>query len=194
MSEETPSQSDSFQLQMIELLMRGGLYLPTSSYFIEGEVTPRMAGDLSRALHVLEALGDPITIYLNTPGGDITAGLAMYDMIRACRAKTTIIGQGEIMSMGACILQAADHRVLAPNTFVLVHVGYTGTATDIPENTIRQATAYKKMSDTMYSIIARRLGLGREEMLDRFRYDTFLTAKQAVKAGLADAVMKPARF
>jgi ATP-dependent Clp protease, protease subunit len=187
---ESPSQSDAFQLQMIDTLLRQGLYLPTSTYFIDGEVTPRMAGDLVRALHILEAIGEPITIHLSTPGGDMTAGLDMYDAIKACDIPITIIGRGEVMSMGAVILQAAPVRLLTPNTTVLVHVGYGHTGSDLPENIVSQAKSCKRLSDRFYSIIGRRIGLSRQEMLERFRWDTFLTASQAVKLGLADGIKK----
>jgi ATP-dependent Clp protease protease subunit len=189
MPNDPSSQADSFQLQMVELLLRSGLYLPTSTYFIDGEVTSRMAGDLSKALHILEAVGEPITIHINTPGGDMGAGLAMYDRIRACKPKVTIIGEGEVMSMGACVLQAADHRLLSPNATVLIHTGCTSTGMGLPEDTLRIATAYKKTSDTVYSILAHHMKLSRKDMLEKFRYDTFLTARQAVKLGLADGII-----
>lgn len=179
-------QNDSFQLQLIELLMRGGLYLPTSTYFLDGPVTPRMAGDFIRAMHVLEQLGEPITIHLSTPGGDVTAGLDIYDAIKAAKVPVTIIGRGEIQSMGTVILQAAKVRLLTPNTLVMMHIGFGNTAVDLPENVIRQAQSVRALTNRCYDLIGSRIGLSRKEMLEKFSYDSYFTAKQAIRLGLAD--------
>src|SRR5690606_37086620 len=63
----------------------------------------------------------PITIYLNTPGGEVYTGLSLYDAIRRFPTKVTIIGSGECMSMGAFLLQSADERLLDENTTVMLH-------------------------------------------------------------------------
>lgn len=175
---------------MIELVLRNGLSLPNSTYYVDGPVNEQMAGNLARALHVLDSLESPITIYLSTPGGDRAAGIGMYDLIVACKSPTTIIGYGEVASMGVLILQAGKTRLLTPNCQLLVHSGHAQTGFDMDENIHRQAISAKKSAELVYNVIGKRIGLSGKEMATRYQWDTYLTAKQAIAAKLADGIFK----
>jgi len=84
----------------------------------------RMAQTLIKNINVLQKLSfDPITIYMQTMGGCWYSGLGIYDVIKVCKCKTTIIGYSQICSMGTVIMQAADRRVLMPNCMFMCHYG-----------------------------------------------------------------------
>lgn len=78
-----------------------------------------------KGLHVLEAKNSkPITILMNSPGGDWYHGMAIYDAIKCSPCKITIRVYGHAMSMGSVILQAADHRIMMPRSRFMIHYGY----------------------------------------------------------------------
>src|SRR5690606_18287679 len=85
-----------------------------------------MAAKLIKSMHVLESENsNPITIILNTPGGDVYQAMAIYNTLRASPCVITIIGRGIIMSAGSIIMQAADkgRRILAPDSVFMIHEG-----------------------------------------------------------------------
>ncbi len=84
-----------------------------------------MAESVIKAMYLLETLSsDPITILMNNPGGHFFHGLAIYDAIGTAKSHCTIKVYGQAMSMGSVILQAADTRVLMPNSKFMIHYGY----------------------------------------------------------------------
>jgi len=84
-----------------------------------------MAESVIKAMYLLETLSiDPITIIMNNPGGDMFHGLAIYDAIQTEKSHCTIKVFGQAMSMGSIILQAADNRVMMPNSKFMIHYGY----------------------------------------------------------------------
>ena len=176
--------------QLTEQTVRGGICIISGTLFLEGAVTSEMATTLARQLHILDLLGGEITIYLSSPGGDLAAGFAMYDLIKACKSSVTMIGYGEIMSAGVLILQAADKRLLMPNCSVMVHIGYGQTGMDLPENVVRQAESIKDSTQRAYKLLAERIGISVKDMHDLYKFDTFVAARKAVQLGLADAVFK----
>ena len=191
MATETPSSlAESTAFQLTEQTVRGGINIMTGTLFLEGEVNSEMATTLARQLHILSFLGGEITIYFSSPGGDLAAGFAMYDLIKACPSSVTMIGYGEIMSAGVLILQAADKRLLMPNCSVMVHIGYGQTGMDLPENVVRQAESIKDATQRAYKLLAERIGISVKDMHDLYKFDTFVPARKAVQLGLADAVFR----
>ena len=84
-----------------------------------------MAESVIKAMYLLETLNsDPITILMNNPGGDFFHGLAIYDAISTTKSHCTIKVFGHAMSMGSIILQAADTRIMMPNSRFMIHYGY----------------------------------------------------------------------
>ena len=96
----------------------------TSEY--ESGVDHLMAESFIKGLHVLESKNDnEITIIMNNPGGEWYHGMAIYDAIQNARCHCTIKVYGYAMSMGSIILQAADKRILMPNSRFMIHYGGT---------------------------------------------------------------------
>jgi ATP-dependent protease ClpP protease subunit len=86
-----------------------------------------MAEYFIKGMYFLEARkNEPITILMNNPGGDWYHGMAIYDAIRTSSCHCTIKVYGHAMSMGSIILQAADHRIMMPNSRLMIHYGYNG--------------------------------------------------------------------
>ena len=111
--------------------------LKTRSILLSGEVNKALAERVVRNLLILEAENhDPIKIFIDSPGGDVDAGYAIFDMIRFVEAPVYTIGMGLVASAGALILLAApkDRRLGLPNSHYLIHQplsGMRGVATDI---------------------------------------------------------------
>lgn len=93
----------------------------------ESGVDNFMAEYFIKGMHILNSISDkPITVIMNNPGGDWYHGMAIYDAIETSRSHVTILVYGHAMSMGSIILQAADHRVMMPNSRFMIHFGYDG--------------------------------------------------------------------
>lgn len=159
----------------------------------ESGTDPKMAERIIKALHLLDQKNEPITIIMNNPGGDWYAGMAIYDAIKACQSEITIKVLGMAMSMGSVILQAADHRALAPNSRVMIHYGFAGM--DGHSKTFQKwAEEYKRIDSEMESVLLAKIKEKHptftidklKELLD---HDTILTARDAVNLGLADEVL-----
>jgi ATP-dependent protease ClpP protease subunit len=86
-----------------------------------------MAEFFIKGMHALEVKNKkPITILMNNPGGDWYHGMAIYDAIKCSQCHCTIRVYGHAMSMGSIILQAADRRIMMPNSRFMIHYGYDG--------------------------------------------------------------------
>jgi ATP-dependent Clp protease protease subunit len=126
-SAEAPGMPDPLVMKMLK----------TRSILLSGEVNKQLAERVVRSLLVLEAMSDePIKVFIDSPGGDVDAGYAIFDMIRFVNAPVWTIGMGLVASAGALILLAAprERRVGLPNSHYLIHQplsGMRGVATDI---------------------------------------------------------------
>ena len=113
-------------------------FLDTRQIILSGEVNKELAEKVIRQLLILEAdsATKPIYVYIDSPGGDVDAGFAIFDMIRFIKPPVYTIGMGLVASAGALILLAAskNHRIGLPNSHYLIHQplsGIKGVATDI---------------------------------------------------------------
>ena len=112
-------------------------FLKTRQIILSGEVCKELAEKIVKQLLILEADSDkPIYVYIDSPGGDVDAGFAIFDTIRFINAPVYTIGMGLVASAGALILLAApkERRLGFPNSHYLIHQpssGMKGVATDI---------------------------------------------------------------
>lgn len=87
----------------------------------------RMATNFIKNINFLDTISDkPILIHMFSPGGEWSAGMAMFDAITSCRSFVTILAYGQAESMSSIILQAADFRVMSPYSYFMSHYGSTG--------------------------------------------------------------------
>lgn len=131
-----------------------------------------------------------IEIHLNTTGGSIFAGFTLIDFIRDLRArghKIDITVFGHAASMGAVILQAADHRVIGQNAFLLIHEGsmFTGGDAGQIEDEVK---LFRKLQARMLAILTERSTKGNKIKTGWRRTDWWLTAEEALELELVDEV------
>ena len=158
-----------------------------------------MAGRLIKAMHVLESDGDePITILMNTPGGDWHHGMAIYDELRYHRGShLTIVAYGYARSMSSIILQAADRRILMPSTTLMLHHGLC-THTGVSGTVIAWADHERDVIlPLMYEIYQEGMAwAGKKVSIKKVKKicgdaDHLFTATEAVERGLADEIFGP---
>ena len=131
-----------------------------------------------------------IQMYINSPGGVIYAGLAVYDTMQWLRPDVSTFCMGMAMSMGAVLLAAGQHekRYALPNSTILIHQplgGAEGQATDI-EITAREILRLRR---SLYEILAKHTGQPMERIVQDSDRNYYLTAAQAVEYGLIDEVL-----
>jgi len=172
-------------------------FLEQRKIFLWGAVTDETAKDLTEKLLYLEATepGKEIFFYMNTPGGSITAGMAVYDTIKMISSPVTVVVTGMAASMGSILLSAAPkgRRLLYPHSRVLIHQPlisgrFIGPATDINI----QAQEMEKLRAELNGILATASG----QPLERIQRDTdrdfYLNAQEAIAYGLADRIVDKA--
>jgi ATP-dependent Clp protease protease subunit len=132
-----------------------------------------------------------IALYINSPGGSVTAGLAVYDTMEYIKPDVTTYCVGQAASMAAVLFAAGakGKRVILPNSRILIHQpwasGLGGQQTDIEIH----ARDLLKMRDRLDEILASHTGRSKEEIHDDTERDRILSADEAVKYGIADRVM-----
>ena len=166
-------------------------FLKTRQILLSGEVNKVLAEKIVRQLLVMEADSDePIRIYIDSPGGDVDAGYAIFDMIRFVKAPVYCIGMGLVASAGALILLAADksRRIGLPNSHYLIHQplsGIKGVATDIEIHAQELEKTKAKIND----LIAQETGKPLEQVAKDTDRDYWLSATEAMEYGLISKVV-----
>ncbi|MEL5336984.1 ATP-dependent Clp protease proteolytic subunit [Serratia nevei] len=161
--------------------------------FLNGEVNDDVAEMLCAQLLFLEAENPekPIHLYINSPGGAITSGLAIYDTMQYLRAPVHTLCMGTARSMGSFLLMAGEpgYRMALPNASLHVHQplgGFQGQASDI----LIHAEEMKRTKDTVIRLYAKHCGLSYEEVERGLDRDRFMTADEAAAWGLIDRVLR----
>lgn len=161
--------------------------------FIGGEIDDHMANLVVAQLLFLEA-EDPdkdIHLYINSPGGVITAGLAIYDTMQYVRPAVSTICIGQAASMAAVLLAAGakGKRYALPQARIMIHQplgGAQGQSTDVQ---IR-AKEILRVREVLNGILAEATGQSRERVNDDTERDNFMSATEAQEYGLIDAVVR----
>jgi ATP-dependent Clp protease protease subunit len=160
--------------------------------FLNGEVNDAMSATICAQLLFLEAENpkQPIALYINSYGGVITSGLAMYDTMQFIRAPVHTLCMGTARSMGSFLLMGGEpgHRVALPNASLHVHQplgGFQGQASDV----LIHAEEMQQVKHRMTMLYAKHCGRTYEEVEKTLDRDKFMTAEQAVEWGLIDRVL-----
>ncbi len=170
-------------------------FLKERKIFLWGAVTDESAKDITERLLYLEAIGPgkPITFYINSPGGSITAGMAVYDTMKLVTSPITVVVTGMAASMGSILLSGAPkgRRLLYPHSRVLIHQPLisgrmVGPATDINI----QAKEMEKLRSELNQILADASGQPIERINRDTDRDFYLNAQEAIAYGLADRIVE----
>lgn len=166
-------------------------FLKTRQIILSGEINKENAEKTVRQLLVLEADNDkPIYVYIDSPGGDVDAGFAIFDTIRFINAPVYTVGMGLVASAGALILLAApkDRRLGFPHSHYLIHQpssGMKGVATDIEIHAAEIAKTKAKIND----IIASETGTALDKVAKDTDRDYWLDANESVEYGLISRII-----
>ncbi len=183
--EESPRGERSFDIY--SRLLRDRIVM------INGQIEPQMANSIVAQLLFLESENPnaDISVYINSPGGDVSAGWAIMDTMQYIKAPISTIGMGLVASMGSVLLAAGDKgkRFALPNTKIMIHQplgGFEGQVTDVE---IR----VKELQRTKAALIkqmAQFTGRSEQELFDAMERDNWMTAHEAADFGLIDKVLE----
>ena len=161
--------------------------------FITGEITDASANTIVAQLIYLEAKNPSkdISLYINSPGGSVTAGMAIFDTIQYIKCDVSTICIGMAASMGALLLSSGTKgkRMCLPNSEVMIHQpmgGVQGQASDI----LISANHIIKTRSKINKILSANTGKTVEEIEKDVDRDYFMTAEEAYKYGIVDKVIK----
>ena len=171
---------------------------------LNGPVEDNMANSIVAQMLFLESDNPDkdINLYINSPGGAVTAGLAIYDTMQYIKSDVRTIVMGQACSMGSFLAQAgtAGKRVVLPESRTMIHrvsSGTRGTSGSVHvqelqfEDAVRSMEESKKINKRLTELYVRHNSKGKqyEELFETMKFDTFLNAEEAVEYGLADMVV-----
>ena len=163
--------------------------------FLDGEIRDDMADLVVAQLVFLESENPKkdINLYINSPGGSVTAGLAIYDTMQYIRPDVNTICIGQACSMASLILAAGAEgkRSVLPNARVMIHQPYGGAEGQASDIIVanRELQRIKKITT---EILSRHTGKSFDEISTLIERDYYMDASEAVKLGIADRVMRKA--
>ena len=167
-------------------------HLMNRRIFIHGEINDESANDfLSQMLYLEQESSEPITIYINSPGGSVNAGLVIYDCIQSSEVEINMICAGMAASMAAVILAGGQkgRRFILPHSKVMIHEPL------ISHGVGGSATSIKNISDSIIetrelvnNILAKHTGKTVDEVNKATSFDNYMNAEEAIQFGLCDAI------
>ena len=188
MSEEKDKKTNS----VAEIIQ--SKFLEERKIFLWGEVSDRSARDLTEKLLFLEANdpGKEITFYINSPGGSITAGMAIYDTMQLISSPIAVVVTGMAASMGSILLcgPTKGRRLLYPHSRVLIHQPLiTGRMVAAAVDINIQAQEMEKLREELNGILSETSGQPLEKIQQDTDRDFYLNAQEAIEYGLADEIV-----
>ena len=169
--------------------------------FLQGEVEENMANHLVAQLLLLDSQSNtPIQMYVNSPGGSVTQGLAIYDTMKLIKSDVHTIVIGQAASMGSLLAQAGNKRYITANARHMIHrvsSGTGGTSGSIHiqelefEDAKRRLEESKKLNERLTQIYVNHNTKGKtyDELYEIMKFDTYLSAAEALEFGLVDEVI-----
>lgn len=171
---------------------------------LQGPVEDYMANLVVAQMLFLESQNPekPIKLYINSPGGSVTAGLAIYDTMQFVKCPVHTMVMGQAASMGSFLAQAgaAGHRYVLPESRTMIHrvsSGTRGTSGSVHvqelqfEDAIRSMEESKRINKRLTELYVKHNSKEKQydELFETMKFDTFLSAEEAVEYGLADRVI-----
>ena len=176
-------------------------FLRDRKVFLVGEVNDESCNTLIKQLLLMEGEDNsrPITLFINSPGGDVSSGLAVYDTIRLMKSPVTAVVTGIAASMGSIIMLAcdSDKRFMLPSSRILIHDCSWGRR-DLggykPHEVEQELNQLKATNARLLSIISSRCGKTLKQVAKVTKDDRYFDAKEAIDFGLVTAVLDEDSF
>ncbi|HBL55184.1 MAG TPA: ATP-dependent Clp protease proteolytic subunit [Candidatus Lambdaproteobacteria bacterium] len=186
MIKEKDEETDDFDSMSSKLLK-------SRTVVISQQVDAKLSAKVLSLLVLLEQEGPemPITVFINSPGGEIFSGFAIFDMLKFITCPVTTIVTGFAASMGSILSLAADkgRRFAMPQAKIMIHqpllMGYQGRASECEI----QAREILKTRDHLVKLYAEQTGKSQEEIKKALDRDNWFTAEEALEYGLLDKVV-----
>ncbi len=166
-------------------------HLMSRYVFINGDINDDMANDFLSQLLFLEQSPEPITIYINSHGGEVNAGLMIYDAIQGCKLDINMVCTGKAGSMAAIILAGGQkgRRYIMKHGEVMIHEPLIASGVG------GSATSIKKISESILEtreivnrILAKHTGKSMRDINKATGYDNYMKAEEAIAFGICDSI------
>lgn len=155
-------------------------------------VTSETANIIQAQLLYLDQIEEtPISIYINSPGGECISGMGIYDTIQYINSETNSCCTGLAASFGAILLCCCTHRTALPNASIMIHQplisggGISGQATDI----MIEAREMEKTKKKIYEVLSKHTGRSFQEVWDACERNNWMTSQEALNFGLIDEII-----
>ena len=160
---------------------------------LKGEINHESSDALVEQILLLAAEDPkkPIDLLINSPGGEITAGMLIYDVIQGCPAPVRLFCQGRAYSMAAVLFASGQHgRYILPNSEVMLHEPLLGNRVGGNASSIKSISeSLMETKQKLNRLLAKHTGKAEEEIEEAIAYDHFFNAEDAVAFGLADRIV-----
>ena len=157
--------------------------------FLTGEIDDNLASLITGELLYLDSLNNnDISLYINSPGGSVSAGLSIYDTMKYIKSNVITIGLGMCASMASFLLSSGDTRYALPNLEVMIHEplgGASGQASDIKI----LSDHILKIKDKVNHILAKNTGKKVSQIEKDTRKDNYMSAEEALNYGIIDKII-----
>lgn len=167
--------------------------LANRKVFIEGEIEREKANEFIKKIMLLniESTTEPIDVLINSPGGEINAGLLMYDVIQASKAPIRTYCIGTAYSMGAVLFACGIHgRYMLPHSELMLHEPLLGNRVGGNASSIRSISeSLMETRKKINGILAKHTGKTEEEIEKATSFDHYYTAEESVEFSLADKII-----
>lgn len=157
-----------------------------------GEINSKTVNSLIRQIRYLASIneGKEITMFINSPGGEITSGLALYDVMKGVKCPIRTVCTGMAASMAAILFASGDSRDILEHGRVMIHdpqlmQGYGGSTLTVKA----VAEDMMRIREITCKILAQHTGKSLEEIYDKTAKDTYFSADEAIEYGLADRII-----
>lgn len=169
--------------------------LQNREIFLMEEVNRKTATDVIKQLMYLERAeeGEPITMYINSPGGEVVSGLAVYDYIKVMKSPVNTVCIGSAASMGAILFLAGEERSLLKNSEIMIQrpsfsAGNIGGKK--PLEIREKLEQLMEVRENLAEIIAERTGMTKKQVYQKTEKDYYLNASDSLKYGIATKILE----
>lgn len=183
---------------VISVLHNDDICYQTRTMTLFGEVGDTMMEKALKNLHFLNRSIGTITIYINSCGGDLNAGKAIYDAIKYSNNVIRIVCFGEVASCGTVILMAGDERIMTPHSKLMLHVGEEGVPSNHPRNVDALVKNHRDDENFLENVYLERVHeknrkdkkklMTRKDMKELLTFDRYFSPEESLKMGLITGI------